>query len=148
MMKRQKMTAFLVISIFLMTLTIGIAANATLIQNEQNNSQPLLFDAEITFYVYTGEGCACTPIPGATVYAFGGEGSDSGVTDVDGKCVLTLVILGEYEVIIEAEEYQTVDFEFDVIDDQTFIFHMFETPESTTHVVTLFQNLITKILAR
>ena len=145
-MKRKKTIGLVVILMVLASLSIGIAAEAALIQNEYNkNSQPQLFDAEITFYVMTGEGCACTPIEGALVAAYGGEGNDSGVTDDDGMCVLTLVILGEYEVYIEAEEYGTVYFEFNVLDDQTFTFHLFENPESSSQTVSLPQRGIGKM---
>ena len=145
-MLRKKTTALAVILMVLTTAAIGFVAEAALIQNEEkNNPQTLLFDAEITFIVMTGEGCACTPIPGATVSAYGGEGNDSGVTDDDGMCILTLVILGEYEVYVEADGYGIVYFEFDVIDDQTFTFHMFEKPESIAQTVPLLQKGIEKM---
>lgn len=144
-MKRKKMAIFGVILMVLISLAVGIAAEPAL---RNNKKSPQLFDAEITFYVQTGEGCACDPIQDALVQAFGGEGSDSGVTDEDGMCVLTLVIDGEYEVIIEAEEFLDVYFEFNVVDDQTFIIHMFEKPESSSRTLSLFQTLISKVLSR
>ena len=107
-----------------------------------------MFDAEITFYILTGEGCACTPIPDATISAYSGEGNTSGVTDEDGLCILTLVILGEYNIIIEANGYQMIDFEFNVLDDQIFTFHMFEKRESSRSDVSLQTGLLTKILSR
>ena len=149
-MKKIKTTVFVVILMVLSTFAIAIAAEAAFIKNEQKNIkddsvQPLLFDAEITFYIYTGEGCACTPITGATVSAIGGEGNDSGITDEDGMCILTLVILGEYEVTIEAEGYQPINFEFNVVDDQTFTFHLLEEEESSAYAIPLFHHLITKL---
>ena len=59
--------------------------------------------------------------------------------------LLTLVILGEYEVIIEAKEYQEIDFEFNVLDSQTFTFHMFEKGDSSSKEVSLFYRLVTNI---
>jgi len=136
----------------LSTFAIGIAAEAALLKNEKKDidnivSQSSLSDAEITFYILTGEGCACEPIPGVSIAAFGGEGNDSGVTDEDGMCILTLEILGEYEVIIEAEEYITINFEFNVLDDQTFTFHLFEEDdESSVYKSPVLHRFLTKIL--
>jgi hypothetical protein len=142
---------FMALLMVLSTFAIGIAAEAALLKNEKKDidngiSQSSLSDAEITFYILTGEGCACDPIIGASIAAFGGEGNDSGVTDEDGMCILTLEILGEYEVIIEAEEYITINFEFNVLDDQTFTFHLLEADdESSTREGSLLNRLLTKI---
>ena len=155
-MKRMKATVLVVILMVLVTIAVGIAAEATFMKKNkvndeiqiENGTQSMLFDAEITFYVLTGEGCGCDPIPGVSIQAFGGEGSVSGVTDEDGMCVLTLVILGEYEVIIEIDEYQTIDFEFNVLDDQTFTFHLIEEKISSEHTVSLFHNFMRNIFKR
>jgi len=155
-MKKMKMIVLIVILMVLVAFTVGIAAEATFMneanvntQNHiKNDPQPMFFDVDITFYVQTGEGCGCTPIVGASVQAFGGEGSDSGVTNEDGMCVLTLVVSGEYEVIIEADKYQEINFEFNVIDEQTFIFHMFEKQESSAHEVSLFHSIMRNIFER
>ena len=151
-MKKIK-TMFIVILMVLSTLTIGIAAEATFMKNEQKDikndiAQPLLFDVEITFTIQTGEGCGCDPIPGVSIHAFGGEGSAQGITDEDGICILTLVIGGEYEVLIEPEDYQTVDFEFVVIDEQSFIFHMFEIEESSVQTTSLLYNIFSKLVSK
>ena len=139
-MFRKKTSALAVILMVLTTVAIGFVAEATLIQNEEKKyNQSLMFDAVITFTIMTGEGCACTPIEGAIVSAYGGEGNDSAVTDDDGICNLTLVILGEYEVYIEADGYGIIYFEFIVLDDQTFTFHMFEKPENVAQTVPLYQ---------
>lgn len=144
-MKRVKIIIFVAVLMVLTILAVGINAEKSLIPEEQKNiengiTQQLMFDAEITFTIQTGEGCGCTPIPGATITAYGGEGSASGVTDEDGLCTLTLVILGEYEVIIEADNYQQIDFEFNVLDDQTFIFHMFEAEDSSYQMQAISPN--------
>jgi hypothetical protein len=154
-MKRIK-TILVVILMVLSILTIGIAAEATFLKKVEVNhqkqtknvGQPMLFDAEITFYVLTGEGCACTPIVGATISAVGGEGSDSGVTDEDGMCVLTLVILGEYEVFIEAEDYHRIYFEFNVLDDQTFTFHLLERKGTSLNSLPSLYHLVKNIFER
>jgi hypothetical protein len=152
-MIRLKSTFIVVILIVTSIFTIGINAENIFINNNQEIvqdgiNQQALFDAEITFYVLTGEGCACTPIPGAKISAYSVEGNTSGTTDEDGLCILTLVILGEYEIFIEADGYQMVNFEFNVLDDQIFTFHMFEKRESSQLGVTFQSGLNTKILSR
>ena len=127
MIKRKKITVIMILIFVLTIMTIGIIANADIVKN----SQSALFDAEITFYILTGEGCACKPIEGLLISAFGGAGNDSGVTDIDGKCILNLEINSEYEVFIEKEDYQEINFEFNILDDQTFTFHLFEKEESS-----------------
>ena len=140
-MKRIITTIFVFILMALMTFAVGITAETNLIKEEQAKiAQQTMFEAEVTFTIQTSTGCGCDPIPGATINAYGGEGSVSGVTDDQGVCVLTLVILGEYEVIIEADDYQEIDFEFDVVDDQSFIFHMYETDESSYQMQALSAN--------
>jgi hypothetical protein len=148
-MIRLKSTILVVILMVLAIFTVGITAEAVLKKNEQNNIvQQSMIDVEITFTVQTGEGCACDPIEGALVAAYGGEGNDSAFTDENGMCVLNLVILGEYEVFIEADGFLNVYIEFNVVDDQTFIIHMFEKEESSTPQVSLYQAILTRILNR
>jgi hypothetical protein len=150
-MIRLKSALLVLILIVISICTIGINAKDIFLNNKQEKmqdeiSQQALFDAEITFNVLTGEGCACTPIPGAKISAYSGEGNTSNVTDEDGLCILTLVILGEYNIIIEADGYQMIDFEFNVLDDQTFTFHMFEKRESSQSIVSSQYGLNTKKL--
>jgi hypothetical protein len=152
-MKRTKTTIMLAILMFLAVITVGIAAKAVLMKNELDNTkkeigQQLLLEAEITFYIYEGEGCACKPIFGASIYA-GGEPGESGFTDEDGRCVLTLETFSEYRVYIEAEDFHKVIFDFDVIDDQQFSFHMQEKEEnSSTREAFIFNDLLRSIFEK
>lgn len=93
-----------------------------------NNPQTTLFTAEITFTLYEGTGCGCSPVYNAQITAFGldVEHNDSGFTNDDGACILELEINGNYRVQIQAENYQMILFDFLVVDDQTFVFHMQE----------------------
>lgn len=130
--------------VLVLIISIGLSASASIVNINKNNiSKTNLFDAQITIYIYQGEGCGCKPIEGATIFASGGDGNDSGVTDVDGKCILTLQILGEYRIRIDVEHYTTVLFDFNVIDDQTFKFHMQAKNTSSTS-----QNIIQEIIER
>lgn len=147
-MKRMKTTVLVIFLMVLATYSIGITAETANVKNQQNNiPQQSLFDAEITFYILTGDGCGCSPIPGVSIYA-GSEPGEYGVTDEDGMCVLTLEILGEYAVYIEAEKYLEIEFEFNVIDDQTFTFHMFKKDDSSLSETSLLYSLVTNISNR
>ena len=98
--------------------------------------QQSLFDAEISYSIYEGYGCGCVPIADAKIFATGGEGNDTAYTDSDGYAVLNLVIDGEYRVTIEAEGYQTIIYDFLVIDDQPFTFHVEEVDDDASQQVT------------
>ena len=154
-MKKTGLLAFLVI---FSILSIGSIGEAGLIDNIQKDNivfkektdnivQPQTFDAEITFYLWEGDGCACEPIEGASIFAVGGEGNDSGFSDSDGKCVLTLVINSEYRVYIEAEKFQRVIFDIEVIGDQTFNFHMKEDKSNSRLYNSFLYDFISRIIS-
>ena len=146
-MKKIKTAFLVVILIVLSVFTIGIAAEAAILQKQKNeNIQNSFYPAEITFYIYKGEGCGCIPLVGATISAYGGEGSDSGATDENGICVLTLDIYGEYRVQIEAEDFTMILFDFNVVDNQEFSFHMQEKSESSSYSNSLLHKLMSRIL--
>jgi hypothetical protein len=152
--KKTGLVSFLVITSIL---AIGIAGEADVIDNNQNDNlyfqeksdnvvQPQLFDAEITFYLWEGDGCACEPIDGASFFAVGGEGNDSGSSDADGKCVLNLVINSEYRIYIEAEKFQRIIFDMEVVDDQTFNFHMKESKTNSFEYHSPLFQFITRLI--
>ena len=156
-MNNIKKTGLISILVIISILSIGIAGEAGFINNNpsetiifkeksENIVQPQFFDAEITFYIWEGDGCGCEPIEGASFFAVGGEGNDSGFSDDDGKCVLTLVENSEYRVYIEAEKFQRIIFDIEVIGDQTFNFHMKEDKVNSELFQSFLYNLLTKIL--
>ncbi len=145
-MKRIK-SVLIAVLIVMATFAIGAAAQTLLVDSEQKNiNNPVIqntnFDVEITFWVFEGEGCACEPIIGAYINATGSEGADYNITDEDGKCVLNLVVFGEYKVTIEADNYHTVAFNFDVVDYQTFKFHVGEVINNDSHNLLQIQQII------
>jgi hypothetical protein len=82
--------------------------------------------ATISFTVYEGEGCSCSPIPEADIWAFGLDigHNDTVLTDTDGKGDLHLEYNAHYRLTVEKEGFQTVRFDFLVIDDQDFVIHL------------------------
>lgn len=154
-MKRiiSTMVSFVLI---LAALSLIVAANAINIENQQgitlqseekDNGNQLLFFAEITFNIFEGEGCACVPIPGAFIFAYGldTDHNDSNITDDEGFCILELEYDHTFRVTIEAEGFQIVMFDFYVIDDQEFTFHMQEKEDSSSHNFPVLYNLLQRI---
>ncbi|MDH7507749.1 MAG: hypothetical protein QHH15_08215 [Candidatus Thermoplasmatota archaeon] len=132
----RKIKTILIILIICVTFSIGTAAQSLFTILEKTSSinhetRKTNFEAKITIYVFNGVGCSCKPIVGAYVNATGSEGPLFNITDEDGKCVLNLTIYSEYRITIEAENYHTVMFNFDVVYDQTFKFHMGEANEDS-----------------
>lgn len=140
--------------VLLAILSLVIAANAGYIavQPEKQeikatgNAYQSEFHAEISFYIYEGDGCACQPVRNAPIFAQGldTDHNDSGFTDDDGLCILELEYDATYRVTIEIEAFQMVLFDFVVIDDQTFTFHMQEEDTSTPNL-SLLQTFVQKI---
>lgn len=102
------------------------------------------FFAEIEFTLYEGEGCGCVPLEGVTIFAYGldTDHNDTNITDENGFCILELEINSNYRVIIENEDWQTIMFDFLVVDDQTFTFHMQEAEKSVSQNFPLLYNLL------
>jgi len=134
----QRIKIYLVgILIVFITYTVGVAAQSILINSEEKNIlneeiRNTKYDAMITFYIYEGEGCSCIPLVGAYINATSSEGPEYNLTDEEGMCVLPMVINIEYRVTIEAEDYHLVKFDFNVVEDQTFKFHMGEADDDSS----------------
>lgn len=147
-MKRIKLGVIIIGLLVLITFSISVASEPNFIKDQQtkhrigvqeqiNNgySQQTQFLAEITFILYVGDGCGCHPIEGASITALGLDidHNDSGVTDEFGVCILQLEIKYNYKVQIEADGFQNIVFDFLVVDDQTFTFHLAEKEVNYSH---------------
>ncbi|MFW6119836.1 MAG: hypothetical protein ACOC80_02910 [Petrotogales bacterium] len=137
----------LVISLFT-SMAIGGLDQKNTRPDKNHVNQPLFF-AEIEFNLFEGEGCGCNPLEDILIFAYGLETAhnDSNYTDNDGFCTLQLEIDHNYRVIIEdnSEEYQTIIFDFLVVDDQTFTFHLQEREKSISQNIPLLYNLLQRI---
>jgi hypothetical protein len=128
-----------------------VAANAGGISMNQKTTSMLNastdFYANITFNVYEGEGCGCIPLRGVPLTATGRdtEHSTSGITDDDGRCVLGLEYDKTYRVSILQANFESVLFDFVVIDDQTFSFHMKEIEVSIPYL-SFIQMMLQKLM--
>jgi hypothetical protein len=131
-----------------------IAANAGNVSNrgQFNKTTPIGntltdFYANITFNIYEGEGCGCVPLRGVPINATGRDTdhSTSGLTDDNGKCVLQLEYDKTYRVSMQEKDHESVLFDFVVIDNQEFSFHM-KVLETSIHAPLFLQMLLQKII--
>jgi len=158
-MKKMKASVLMAVLVVLATFALAITVGAVNLKIQQANQisgekqiinvyrpQPL-FLAEITFNLYEGSGCGCVPVRNASITAWGldVEGNTSGFTDDQGKCILQLEINYNYRVTIEAEGFQMVMFDFLILDDQQFVFHMGENDGSNLNGVSLVYNPIEEV---
>jgi len=155
---KQKLLIILIASIFVIaSVAIGTAAGIAKLNTQtiettnqqinENSAQASMFTAIINFQLYVGDGCACTPVTGASISAWGLdiEDNDSAVTDDIGVCSLELEINYNYKVTIEAEEFHMIEFDFLVVDDQDFTFYLDEVDESPSLGLSLVHRLFSNI---
>ncbi len=140
--------------VLLAVFSLIVAANAGYVSSNlksQKTTQVMNtqtdFYANITFNVYEGDRCGCVPIRGVPLNATGRdtEHSTSGVTDDNGTCVLQLEYDKTYRVSIQAVDHESVLFDFVVLDNQWFSFHM-KVIEESSHSFSFFQMILQKIL--
>jgi len=118
-------------------------------RNQLNKSQAdqTVFYAEIEFTLFEGEGCGCFPLADVLIFAAGQDTdhNDSGYTDEEGYVVLELEIDSTYRVMIMDDDYNDVLFDFLVVDDQFFIFHLEEAVVSISQELTIPINIVGEI---
>jgi len=133
-----------------------IAANAgyvseSLKSQDIKGRQPAQMNAyaNISFTIFEGDGCGCTPLQGVPINATGRdtEHSASGLTDEEGMCVLPLEDGKTYRVSIEEVDHESVLFDFDVVDNQMFQFHVKFIDTSTVTHFSIIQMILQKLLA-
>ena len=106
----------------------------------------LFFNSTISFKLWVGTGCGCDQVSDLIITALGLDidDYDEGITDENGQCSLQLEINYHYRITIQAEGYVQIMFDFLVIDDQTFEFHLQEEEESSVSGISLIQNLMSR----
>ena len=144
---RASITILLVVSLFT-TMTIGGFDEEIAQKNKHPANQPLFF-AQIEFTLVVGDACACDPIENVPIVAYGLDTghNDSNITNEDGFCILELEIDSSYRITIDDvnEDYQIIIFEFLVVDDQPFTFHLQEIEDSSSQNFPLLYNLLHRI---
>ena len=140
--------------VLLAVFSLIVAANAGYVSSNlksQKTTQMMNtqtdFYANITFNVYEGEGCGCVPLRGVPLNATGRDTDHftSGVTDDNGTCVLQLEYDKTYRVSIQAVDHESVLFDFVVLDNQAFSFHM-KVIEESSYRFSFIQMMLQKIV--
>ncbi|MBN1280586.1 MAG: hypothetical protein JXA00_02955 [Candidatus Thermoplasmatota archaeon] len=152
-MKKTSSTIVILTVVLLAIPSVLIAAHAGYVTHTlpTQKTAPIMntateFYANITVYLFEGEGCGCVPLRFIPINATGRDTdhSTSGVTDDDGKCVLQLEYDRTYRVRVQDPNYESLLFDFVVLDDQLFAFHLKQTEESSQGV-TLLQVLLQRL---
>ncbi|MCX6670325.1 MAG: hypothetical protein NTX92_00195 [Euryarchaeota archaeon] len=150
-MKKMSSVVVKMAVVFVAVFSLIIAANAGYISRSQKTtksmSAPLEFYANVTFNVFEGDGCGCVPLRGIPMNATGRDTdhSTSGITDENGTCILQLEYDRTYRISIQEADHESVLFDFVVIDDQMFTFHMKEVGASTPYF-SFIQMMLQKLL--
>lgn len=119
------------------TIALGMHnKNAYLLDNSVSNKTQ--FFAIIEFTLYEGEGCGCDHLQDILIFADGldTDHDELAYTDDDGYCLMELEIDASYRISIQDEDYQNILFDFIVVDDQTFTFHLIKEEVSRSHELT------------
>ena len=121
----------LIVAFSLATTAVNIEQNGSDRQESENPASCGEY-AQISCYLYEGEGCGCVPVRFVLVSARGIDTAhnDSGLTDENGLCILELEYDYTYRITIEVENFEMILFDFNVLDDQTFTFHLQEKDDS------------------
>jgi hypothetical protein len=126
--------------------TVSLQSSSAISITREENQSPnqLTSYAEISCYLYEGDGCQCNPVRFVEIYTYGldTDHNDTNITDEDGFCILRLEYDQTYRVIIEVEEFEQIIMDFLVIDDQTFVFHLQEKEDSSTQPFSVIRNVI------
>ena len=156
-MKKISSAMVKMVVVLLAVFSLIVAANAGYVSSNlksQKTTQVMNtktdFYANITFNVYEGEGCGCVPLRGVPLNATGRDTDHftSGVTDDNGTCVLQLEYDKTYRVSIQAVDHESVLFDFVVLDNQAFSFHMKVIDTSSYHFSFIHMMLQKIVLAK
>lgn len=133
--------------IAILSLIIAVNAGQVALQPNTDKENPTDFYANITFKVFEGDGCECVPLGGSFINATGLDTDHNAfnVTNDRGVCVLQLQFDKTYRVSVQISDHETVLYDFNVIDDQTFAFNLKKTVTSPTPVPSALQMILQKV---
>jgi hypothetical protein len=132
-MKKISATVVKIMFVFVATLSLIVAVNAGQVSLTQKTVikapvklNPTDFYANITFSVFEGDGCECVPMSGSFVNATGRDTDHytSNITNDKGVCVLQLQFDKTYRVSVQISDHESVLYDFNVLDDQSFTFNL------------------------
>ncbi len=109
--------------ILLLAASAGLAVQHPTSPQTQPARDPYL---ALSFTVYSGTSCDCTPIPGVPINASGldTDHNDSNITDDRGYCTIQVEYSKTYRISIEENHFESVLFDVQIVDNQAFVFHL------------------------
>jgi hypothetical protein len=133
----------------ILSLIVAVNAGQVALQPKEENNAPTDFYANITVKVFDGDGCECVPLGGSFVNATGRDTdhNDFNITDDRGVCVLHLQFDKTYRVSVQIGDHESVLYDFNVLDDQTFVFNLKKTSAASSSVPSAIQIVLNKVAA-
>jgi hypothetical protein len=146
---RATMVKLSIAMIMILSLIVAVNAGQVAFQPTKENHAPTDFYANITVKVFDGDGCECEPLGGTFVNATGRDTdhNDFNVTDDRGACVLHLQFDKTYRVSIQTVDHESVLYDFNVLDDQTFVFNLKKITTASNLVPSTLQLVLNKVEA-
>jgi len=144
--------AVVLVAVFSLIIAVNagyVSDSPTSQKTPEMNTTQTDFYANVTFNVFEGDGCGCVPLRSVPLNATGRDTdhSTSGLTDDEGQCVLQLEYDKTYRISIIEADHESVLFDFVVIDDQVFSFHMKEVETSSVAHFFRIQMILQKLLS-
>jgi len=144
---RASMVKLSIATVAILSLIVAVNAGQVALQPKEENNVPTDFYANITVKVFDGDGCECVPLGGSFVNATGRDTdhNDFNVTNDRGVCVLHLQYDKTYRVTIQVVDHESVMYDFNVLDDQTFVFSLKKTSTVSSPVPSALQIVLNKL---
>jgi hypothetical protein len=133
----------------ILSLIVAVNASQVALQPKKENNAPTDLYANITVKVFEGDECECVPLGGRFVNATGRDTNhnDFNVTNDRGECVLHVQFDETYRVNVQIGDHESVLYDFNVLDDQTFVFNLKKTSTSSNPIPSALQIVLNKVAA-
>jgi len=126
-MIRHRRASLFLFSFFCLSLLLATSLGLAVPHPTPPTSQPVRDPyLAMSFTVYQGTDCDCNPIPGVFINATGRDTdhNDSNITNDRGECNLHLQYGKVYRISIQTNNFESVLFDVQTIDNQAFVFHL------------------------
>ncbi len=144
---KASMVKLSIAMVAILSLIVAVNAGQVALQPKSGNNAPTDFYANITVKVFDGDGCECVPLGGVFINATGRDTdhNDFNVTDDRGACVLHLQFDKTYRESVQTVDHESVLYDFNVLDDQTFVFNLKKITTSSSPVPSALQIFLNKV---
>lgn len=135
-------------STFIFAANAGTITPSPRVVQQEHHISPMQFQATISFQVFEGEGCECIPLTNVPITAFSKDTyeNDSNVTNDEGFCTLRMNYDETYQVHIVADNYESVLYDFKVLDNQPFVFNLKKSQITSNPEINLLDILLYRFI--